>query len=179
MSVGYLFSAVLGHLPLLAVVIAGFVLITTGRERIGPRSVLLGRLGLGALAVGSVLQIAWTMAIPALYSTLDYSATRYGLLFSVIGLITSLISAAGVGLLIAALVTRGSGRPFDGRGAGPAFPGQPSGSAFPGEPSGPPFPGPAGPAFPGAPFAGQPAPHEAVPDPSATDPPAGGRSVPD
>jgi hypothetical protein len=52
--------------------------------------------------------------------------TRYSLMFSVSGLVTSLISAAGVGLLIAAVVTRSPG---------PAFPGQPP-------PGGPPFAGP-------------------------------------
>jgi hypothetical protein len=126
MSVGYLFSGMLGHLPLLAVLVAGFVLIATRRAWLGPRSVLLARLGLGALALGSLLQLAWAMLIPTLYSTLDYSMTRYSLMFSVSGLVTSLISAAGVGLLIAAVVTRSPG---------PAFPGQPP-------PGGPPFAGP-------------------------------------
>ena len=147
MSVGYLFSGMLGHLPLLAVLVAGFVLIATRRAWLGPRSVLLARLGLGALALGSLLQVAWTMLIPMLYSTLDYSVMRFNLLFSVSGLVTSLISAAGVGLLIAAVVTRSPG---------PAFPGQPptGGPPFAGPPyqGGPPFgPGdqPAGPPYSG------------------------------
>ena len=125
MTVGYLFSGVLGHLPLLAVLIAGFVLIAARRARLGPRSVLFARLGLGALVLGSLLQIAWTLLIPVLYSRLDYSATRYGLLFSGVGLVTALVSAVGVGLLIAAVVTRSPG---------PAFAGQP--------PSGGPYAGP-------------------------------------
>ena len=116
MTMGYLFSGVLGHLPLLAVLIAGFVLVASRRERLGPRSVLFARLGLGALAFGSVLQIVWTFLLPTLYSSLDYSVTRYGLLFSAFGLATAVLSAAGVGLLIAALVTRSPG---------PAYPGQP------------------------------------------------------
>jgi hypothetical protein len=137
MSVGFLFSGVLGHLPLLAVLVAGFVLIATRRAWLGPRSVLLARLGLAALALSSLLQLAWTMLIPTLYSTLDYSMMRYSLLISVSGLVTSLISAAGVGLLIAAVVSRSPG---------PAFSGPPptDGPPFPGPPptDGPPFPGP-------------------------------------
>jgi hypothetical protein len=138
MTVGYLFSGLLGHLPLLAVLIVGFVLVATRRDRLSPRSMLFARLGLGALMLGSLLQFAWTMLIPMLYSSLDYSATRYGLVFGLIGLITALISAAGVGLLIAAVVTRGSapgfagsvpgGQPFAGPPPrhGPGFEGPPS-----------------------------------------------------
>lgn len=167
MSVGYLFSGLLGHLPLLAVLIAGFVLIATRRRWLGARSVLLARLGLGALALASVLQLAWSMLIPTLYSRLDYSTTRYTLLFSLSGLVTALISAAGVALLIAAVVTRGNGPTFGGQPppggdpyggqpptAEPSYGGQPprGGSHVPGQgpaagplhgdrPSGPPWTG--------------------------------------
>ena len=145
MSVGYLFSGLLGHLPLLAVLVAGFVLIATRRAWLGPRSVLLARLGLGALALGSLLQLAWTMLIPTLYSTLDYSVIRHGLLLSVSGLVTSLISTAGVGLLIAAVVTRSPGPAFAEPPptggppyAGPPYQGgQPFGAGD--RPAGPPF----------------------------------------
>jgi hypothetical protein len=138
MSVGYLFSGVLGHLPLLAVLITGFVLIAGRRAWLGPRSVLLARLGLGALALGSVLQMVWTLLIPLLYSRLDYSATRYGLVISVFGLLTALISAAGVGLLIAALVTRSPGASYAGQPVGGGgYRGPPSDSGRPSD-SGPP-----------------------------------------
>jgi hypothetical protein len=129
MTVGYLFSGVLGHLPLLAVLITGFVLVAARRARLGPRSVLLARLGLGALTLGSVLQIAWTLLLLIFSSRLDYSATRYGLLISGFGLVTALVSAAGVGLLIVALVTRSPD---------PAFAGQPPTG---GDLRGPPFDG--------------------------------------
>jgi hypothetical protein len=125
MSVGYLFSGMLGHLPLLGVLIAGFVLVAGRRRRLGPRSVLFARLGLGTLVLGTLLQWAWTLLIPMLYSSLDYSATRYGVVFGLVGLITSVISAAGVGLLIAAVVTRNPGPAFadDGpAGYGGGFP---------------------------------------------------------
>jgi hypothetical protein len=114
MNVGYLFSGVVGHLPLLAVLIAGFVLVAARRARLGARSVLFARLGLGALLAGSLLQMAWTMLFPVLYSSLDYPASQYGVLFSLTGLMTSLISAAGVGLLITAVVTRNPGEDFPG-----------------------------------------------------------------
>jgi hypothetical protein len=152
MSVGILFSSTVGHLPMLAVLIVGFVLLAARGRQLGTRSVLFARLGLGMLALSSVLGIAWTMLIPTLYSSLDYSMARYHLLITGIGLFTSLLSAGGIGLLIAALVSRGPGPAFaDGPPAG----GQPGG----GEPyaGGPPGAGPsygagdqpAGPAFPG------------------------------
>jgi hypothetical protein len=170
MSVGYLFSGMLGHLPLLAVLIAGFVLVATRRERLGPRGTLLARLGLGALLLASLLQFAWQMLIPVLYESLDYSATQYGIVFGLIGLITSVISAAGVGLLIAAAVSRNpgpgfAGAPFDGGQpfAGPPPPGgQPYGGSPPagGQPFGNAPPG--GPSFgnasPGGPSFGNPSP---------------------
>ena len=136
MTMGYLFSGVLGHLPLLAVLITGFVLIAARRARLGPRSVLFARLGLGALALATVLQIAWTILLPTLYSQLDYSVTRYGLLFSGVGLVTALVSAAGIGLLIAAVVSRGSGPGFAGQPPGP-FAGSPyeGGQGFGGGPA--------------------------------------------
>ncbi|WP_212994005.1 hypothetical protein [Actinoplanes auranticolor] len=157
MSVGYLFTGMLGHLPLLAVLIAGFVLVATRRERLGPRGTLLARLGLAALLLASLLQFAWQMVIPVLYESLDYSATQYGIVFGLIGLITSVISAAGVGLLIAAAVSRNpgpgfAGAPLDGSQpfAGPPPPGgQSYGNAPPGaqsygagdRPAGSPFAG--------------------------------------
>ena len=135
MSVGYLFSSVLGHLPLLAVLIAGFILVAGRRAQLGARSVLFARLGLGALALSSVLQIASTMSLPLLYSSGDYSVSQYGILLSIFGLMTSVILAAGIGLIIVALVTR---RPEPGMGGGgPGFAGgQPFGASD--RPVGPP-----------------------------------------
>ena len=140
MSVGYLFSGMLGHLPMLAVLIAGFVLVAARRERLGPRSTLFARLGLGALVLGSLLQMGWTVLFPALYSSLNYSPSDYGVAFALIGLMTSVISAAGVGLLIAAVVSRGPAGGFGGPGPGASFAG---GQAFGAgdRPAGPPLAG--------------------------------------
>ncbi|WP_344933055.1 hypothetical protein [Actinoplanes nipponensis] len=160
---GYLFSGVVGHLPLLAVLITGLILLAGRRERIGPRRLLFARLGLSVLILGSLLQFAWTLLVPTLYSRLDYSASQYGMLFSAVSLLTAVIFAAGVGLLVAALVSRDSG-------AGAAFAGQPfagppgQGQSFYGQPGhGPSFAGQPGHGQPyaaqpghGPPFAGQP-----------------------
>ncbi|MFI7545810.1 hypothetical protein [Actinoplanes sp. NPDC049599] len=141
MSVGMLFVGQVGQLPLLAVLVVGFVVLGSRGKRLGARSVLLARLGLGTLTLGMILGIAWTMLIPTLYSRLDYSVARYSLLFSGLGLITSLLSAAGIALLIAAVVSRESGPPFqDGPFAGgPAAGGAPAdaaagGASFSGQP---------------------------------------------
>lgn len=114
-SVGFLASGVLPRLPLLGVLIAGFVLIANRRAWLGPRSVLFARLGLGALAVTCLFQLATTMVMPMVYSSLDASVMGYSVLLSAVGLITSLLSAAGVGLLVAAVVTRGPGPSYVGQ----------------------------------------------------------------
>ena len=120
MNVGYLFSTFLGHLPVLAVLVAGFVLVATRRARIGARSALLAQLGLGVLVLSQLLQVLWSLAFPSLLSALDYSSSRYSVLTIVVGLILSLTFAGGIGLLVAAVVTRATtGRGFDG--PGPAF----------------------------------------------------------
>jgi hypothetical protein len=130
MSVGFLFSSLLGQLPLIAVLVVGLVLVSSRAARMGPRSALFARLGLAALALSCVLGLAWGLLLPTLYSRLDYSVTQYGLLFSGFGLITALLSAAGIGLLIAAAVSRSPGPGFadgpPGGGAGFA-PGPPGG----------------------------------------------------
>jgi hypothetical protein len=126
MTVAYLFSGLLGHLPLLAVLIAGFVVVATRSARMGARSVLLARLGMGALALGSILGATWTMLVPVLYSRVGYSPARYGLLFSGFGVFTALLTAAGVALLIAAVVSRQGGPAF-ADGPPPHQSGQPTG----------------------------------------------------
>jgi hypothetical protein len=141
MSVGFLFSSLLGQLPLIAVLVVGLVLVSSRAARMGPRSALFARLGLAALALSCVLGLAWGLLLPTLYSRLDYSVTQYGLLFSGFGLITALLSAAGIGLLIAAAVSRSPGPGFESGppGGGQGFASGPPGSGqgfAPGPPGG-------------------------------------------
>src|SRR3712207_3137642 len=103
---GLLFSGLLGQLPLLAVVIGGFVLVGVHRNRIGARSALLARCGLGLLAADLVAQIIWTATFAELVASLDLDHTRFGMLSFGVGLLLTILLAAGVGLLIGAIVSR-------------------------------------------------------------------------
>jgi hypothetical protein len=102
----YVFSGLLGQLPLLAVLIAGFVLVSNGRARIGARSATLALAGLGLLTVDLVLQSIWNILFPRVVASLDLQAASFGLASFSVGLILALLTAIGIGLLIAALVSR-------------------------------------------------------------------------
>jgi hypothetical protein len=120
MSVGYFLSNLVGHLPLLGVLVAGFVLVSARRQTIGARSASLARLGLVALLVSVILQLAWAMVIPQLMDTLE-SATRFGVAASIIGIILAVSFAAGVALILAAVVTRTPSGPAPPYGPGDQF----------------------------------------------------------
>ena len=143
MSVGYLFSGVITHLPILAVLVAGLIVVGTRKARLGPRSATLAQLGLGLLALGQVLEILWFMLLPEIISSMDYSSRNYGIMTLIVGILLAALVAAGLAFLLAALVTRAP--------AGPAGP-------FERAPAGPYEPAPAGPYEP-APAAYQPAPN--------------------
>ena len=102
----YVFSGLLGQLPMLAVLIAGFVLVSTRRARIGARSATLALAGLGLLTFDLVLQSIWNVLFPRLVASLDLRAASFGLASFGVGLILALLTAIGIGLLIAALVSR-------------------------------------------------------------------------
>jgi hypothetical protein len=103
-------------LLLAGVLIGGFILISARRTQLNPRSVLLARLGLGALALKLVAGLAWVLASWSIFlSPLtedEYSTSRYGLVSTVLSLVLSLLFAAGIGLLIAAVATGGAADRF-------------------------------------------------------------------
>ncbi len=102
---------------------------------------LLARLGLAVLAVDLVLQGLWTVTLPQLISSLDMNYSRFGMFSFGVGLILTILYAAAIALLIAAIVTRSAPAP-DPHGLGT----HPAGS--PGQPPAPyPPPPGAGPAY--------------------------------
>lgn len=141
-AMGSLLSGVIAQLPLLAVVIGGFVVVGVRRAQIGARSALLARLGLAVLAVDLVLQGLWTVTLPRLISSLDMNYSRFGMFSFGVGLILTILYAAAIALLIAAIVTRSAPAPGPhGVGSHPAgSPGRPAQAPYP------PRPG-AGPAY--------------------------------
>jgi hypothetical protein len=169
MTAGYVLSSVAFQLPIVALLITGLVLVGTRSARIGPRSVLFARLGLGLFLLDTVLSVAWIVLLPQFARSISYSSMRLGQLSTLYGLVTTALSLAAVGLLIAAVVARspssadlgppGSAQPW------PAGSGQPwaPGSARPGPgasaqpwPTGSGQPGPDGSAQPWAAGSGQP-----------------------
>ena len=103
---GLFLSGVVSQLPLLGVVIAGFVVIGARRARISARSALFARLGLALLAVDLVLQGAWTATFPRLLSSLDMNYSEFGVISFVAGLALTVMYAGGVALLVAAVATQ-------------------------------------------------------------------------
>lgn len=112
----------------------------------GPRAgAARGRLwaGLGVLVVTEVTSIVWTLAFPYLYDLFD-SASDYGALAAVYGIVRTVLYLLGVALIVSAVVLgrqHGSGYSLD-----PNRPGAP--------PTGygttTPYPGPGAPTSPGA-----------------------------
>ncbi|MGX6605701.1 hypothetical protein ACWKSP_26745 [Micromonosporaceae bacterium Da 78-11] len=171
-ALGTLVGTFVVQLPILAVLIVGLALLSSSRGRLLPaRSGLLARAGLGMLLAHSLAALAWSALLPQLIMQTNFGSgsltlRSYGLISAVVGFMLSLLFAAGLGLLVAALL--GAGRPPDPPGAYqavgyPAFnaghqPAQPAPTTFP----------TAGPhaAFPGAAFPGD--------GPPSADPPTTG-----
>ncbi|MFI5494600.1 hypothetical protein [Actinoplanes sp. NPDC051859] len=115
MSFGYTLASILPQLPILAVLITGFIMIAMRRDRLSARSALLARLGLSALIAGQVVNTLWILVLPQLFRAVR-SRSDYQFLLTGSGLVVSLLLTVGIALLIAAVVTRGPatdpGRPF-------------------------------------------------------------------
>jgi len=159
MTVGYLFSGVITHLPILAVLITGLIVVGSRKDRLGRRSATFAQLGLGVLVLGQLLEIIWFLLLPEIIGSMDYSSRSYGILTLIVGILLAALLAAGLALLIAALVTRAPAGP-----AGPYEPAQP-GAAGPYQPAQPGSAGPYQPAQPGptGPFAAAPGPYQPAP----------------
>ena len=121
-AMGALFSGVVVQLPLLAVLVTGFVLVSGRRAAIGGRSALLARVGLAVLTVSVLLQVLWTALFPWLLAALDLNYSRFGVLSFAVGLVLSLVHAAAIALLVAAIVTRARQEPQPQPQPQPGFP---------------------------------------------------------
>jgi hypothetical protein len=102
----FAFSTFVVQLPLLVVMIAGFVLVGSRRAHLGPRSTTFALIGLSLLTAELVLTMIWTTVFPNIYSSLDLEPAQFGLISAGVGLLLTAVTAAGLALLLAALVTR-------------------------------------------------------------------------
>lgn len=104
-SFGLFFGVLVGQLPILAVLVVGLILLTQQAAALPPRSRQLGRAGLAVLLGESVAAMVWSVLLPQLiYQLGSGSVSTYGLINAGVGLVLALLSAAGVGLLIAAVL---------------------------------------------------------------------------
>ncbi|MEV6596932.1 hypothetical protein AB0M36_08730 [Actinoplanes sp. NPDC051346] len=107
MTLEFVLLTIAGHSPLLAVLIAGLALLSARRARLGPRSVTLARLGLSVLLVSKLLSLLWDLAFPLLmYSPVYLEQQDYLRLTRVVSIVVTLLSAAGLAVLIAAVLAR-------------------------------------------------------------------------
>ncbi|GIE08908.1 hypothetical protein [Paractinoplanes ferrugineus] len=165
-SVGAFFGTFLVQAPVFGVLVVGLVLLGTQGRRLPPRSRQLARLGLVIMLVEGAASMLWTALLPQLLSRMSYErgfVQTYGIASAIFGIIMSLLVAAGLGLLIAALLAaRQPAPPPPGAaptpwgpppGAAPATWGPPPGAvppdSAPPSPT-PPSPTPPSPAAPGS-----------------------------
>ena len=118
-SIGAFFGTLVVQLPILAVLVLGFVLLSTPGRRLPGRAGTLARFGLGLMLAHSLGAMTWSIALPELIGRMNYGGgmvRNIGYASALVGFMLSLLLAAGLGLVIAALV---SARPAD---PGPAHP---------------------------------------------------------
>lgn len=139
--VGFL-GIFLVQVPVFAVLIVGLILLSGPGRRLPPRSLLLARAGLGVMLAEVLASMTWSALLPQILSRMDYRdgfIRTYGIINGIVGFILAILFAAGVGLLVAALLgarePSAGGPPPNPAPSGPA----PSGPA----PSGPAPSGPA------------------------------------
>ncbi|GAB1642793.1 hypothetical protein KRMM14A1259_32160 [Krasilnikovia sp. MM14-A1259] len=106
MNLLYLVNILAGHLPMLAVVVGGFVLLGVRRARLGKRVTSLAQAGLAALALAIALQSAWSAALPFLIQRGVLDVRGSGPVLFIVGMATSVLVAGGVGLLLGAVLAR-------------------------------------------------------------------------
>jgi hypothetical protein len=91
--------------PVIAVLIAGLVVLSSPARRLPGRSNLLARAGLGVLLAETVASGAWNLVFLLVIGRADFTASELGLISSLVGFLLAVLFAAGLGLLIAALAT--------------------------------------------------------------------------
>ncbi len=91
------------QVPVLAVLVAGLVVLSSSRRRLPGRSNTLARAGLGLLLAETVASLIWNITFTQLISRSTFSVAQFGLINGLISFIFAMLFAVGLGLLIAAL----------------------------------------------------------------------------
>ena len=93
------------QLPMLVVLLASFIVVSTRRQAIGGRRATLALAGLVVLVADVVLSTIWAFMLPTLVGRGSFQMSQIGVISSVVGFVFAAMLATGVGLLVAALVT--------------------------------------------------------------------------
>lgn len=121
-SIVGLLGVFIGQIPLYAVWIAGIV-IALMRRRKHPRTSRLTVIALAVILIMALLQALLNISIPRLISGNGWSTAQIGVLFSTIGVVSSLIHAAMWGLILWAIFGERGEQPvtFGTPGTPPTF----------------------------------------------------------
>ncbi|WP_433369692.1 hypothetical protein ACQPZX_44050 [Actinoplanes sp. CA-142083] len=106
-SLGVFLGSFVVQLPVFAVLVVGLILLTAQGARLPRRTLQLGRAGLAVMLAEGLASMVWSALLPQIISSLDFEVgwTRtYGLINAGVGLVLALLFAAGIALLIAALL---------------------------------------------------------------------------
>jgi hypothetical protein len=106
-SIGSFFGIAVVQLPVLVALIVGLVLLAGPGRQLPPRSRLLARFGLILLLVERLVALAWSAFVPQLLAQLDLDGGvvhTYAIASALVGFLLALLAAAGIGLLVAALL---------------------------------------------------------------------------
>ncbi|MFI5842898.1 hypothetical protein ACIA8K_24640 [Catenuloplanes sp. NPDC051500] len=98
----YFFAAVTS-LPMLIACVAGLVLVRARARALPPRTTRLATAGLAALLASTVASMGWQVALPFL---IRKDMSLYTMAAGVQWVLTAGLAVAGLGLLIAAVLTR-------------------------------------------------------------------------
>lgn len=102
MELGLLAGVGLVQLPVIVVTLAGIVLVALRWQSLR-RSAGLAVAGCSLLFVGTIVNMAWVLGAPELYQR-GSSATSFGVAAFAVGMLLSLIHAAGIALLVTAVL---------------------------------------------------------------------------
>jgi hypothetical protein len=114
-SIGPFVGILMVQFPVLAVLVAGLIILSMPGRQLPGRSGWLARAGLGVLLAQVIASMVWSGVFTQIVvqSPFDMSVSQYGILSAIVGFMLAVFFAAGLGLLIAAFVSARS----------PAFPG--------------------------------------------------------
>jgi hypothetical protein len=118
------------QLPVMLTLVVGLIVLASPGRRLPPRSLLLARAGLGLLLAEAIASLGWSTWLPQVITWAGPGGDvmrNVGLLSAVVSFLLAILFAAGLGLLVAALVAARDPAPpsYPPPGGGPPNAGPP------------------------------------------------------